>query len=123
MALLVWLLVLIKGWFMGSASAVMFGHRRSILAHGDWLYISLDGGFHPRMFFGVGVVLRIGLVLLTVCYNFISWLWCNNLVGWAQGPHLHIFRPHGNCSRSICWYGHTMWMVVLVSFSLVGGFH
>ena len=97
MASLVWLVVCIKGWFMGWAWAVMFGHRRSVLARGDWLHISLVGGFHSRMFVGVGVVMRIVLLLLVVCNNSISWLWCNNLFG--------------------CWHGHALWMVVLVSFN------
>ena len=34
----------------GLGWAIMFGHGRSVLARGIWLYLSLAGGFHPRMF-------------------------------------------------------------------------
>ena len=42
MVSLVWLVVRIRDRFFGWAWVVTFGHR-SVLAHGDWLYISLVG--------------------------------------------------------------------------------
>ena len=35
---------------MGWVWAIMFGHGGSVLARGNWLYLSLAGGFHLNMF-------------------------------------------------------------------------
>ena len=35
---------------MGWVWAIMFGHGGSVLARGNWLYLSWAGGFHLNMF-------------------------------------------------------------------------